>query len=82
MLNGSPGNKTKLQILSVKLLILMIGKQLMLSTNTCLIYGVSTQLIGLPIILVRKCPHSNQNIGAPTPKSEHSESHRRMKITT
>ena len=58
----------------------MIEKQLMLYANTCLTYQVPTQLIGSSIILIRKCPHSIQNIDAPTPlKSMHSELHGKMK---
>ena len=53
------------------------------STSTCLIYGVPTTLIGLPIILIRKFSYLIPNIGAPPPlKSMHSKIYGKMKITT
>ena len=53
------------------------------STNTCLIFGVPTALIGLPIILTRKFSHLIQNIGAPPPlKSMHTNIYEKMEITT
>ena len=61
MLNWSPGYKTKLQILSVKALISMIGNNWCFP-NTCHIYWVPTQLTSLSVILIRKCAHSIQNI--------------------
>ena len=61
------------QILSVKVFILMNKKQqLILITNTCLIYGASTQLISSPIILNK---FKFKVLVIQPPSSQHIRSH-------